>query len=334
MVAVARVERDASEAASGAQPGAGQATETPDAVTTMPQPSSAQPDTAPPSEPERPLAALEVPDGASGAPGLDTPPPATLPDPGRGTRLPGKAAEDVTAPRPPCDVPPAVTLEVEPAGMTEVIVDSPCHMNEVAELSYDGLRFGIALDRRGAGRVDVIGLQNASDAILRLPDGSTRTFGIPFSDAERIDRVALVWNAPVRLALHAFEFGAAPRSDGHVRPGHPRSFDQVRRKGGGYLTTYRRVDGIGQQIQVYTFWRRFAAPEGVVNLKLDLASTGGAERPDGCGGAGPGPEFKVLRSVAGELERPRHARLAALGCTAVAGTYIGDAVDDLIIRRR
>jgi hypothetical protein len=236
----------------------------------------------------------------------------------------------------PCTVLPALVLDVKPAGLTEVIIEAPCQANTVAELAYDGLRFGIALDTAGNGSIAAVGVQRASDAVVRFDDGETLEFNIPFADMERIDRVALVWEMPVDLELHAFEFGASPLSPGHVRPDQPRSFAEVRRRGGGYLTKYRPVGDIGQRIEVYSFWRRHSGDTGVVDLKLDFASRV-SEGPSGtCGqGALSEPDFTVLRARAGVLERPQRRSLAALDCAAVAAMeerYIGDAVDDLIVR--
>ncbi len=284
---------------------------------------------------------------------VDTTPPALLSDPGviTGTGAPQPRAQPpespaarvaaLPSPTAPCTVPPALILEVKPAGLTEVIIESPCHARTVAELSYDGLRFGVALDAAGAGTVAAVGFQQASDAVLRFAGGETIDFNIPFSDTERMTRVALAWEMPVDLDLHAFEFGALPRSDGHVRPDQPRSYRDVRRRGGGYLLEYQPVRGVGQSVSVYTYWRRHGSRSGVVKLKVDFASRDGRKRPDTCsGGALAEPDFTVLRAVAGKLERPRRRRLASLDCAAVVGIagtadrYIGDAVDDMIVLQR
>ena len=235
-------------------------------------------------------------------------------------------------------MPPGLILDVKPAGITEVIIDSPCHARAVAELSYDGLRFGVALDAAGSGTVAAIGLQQASDATLRFADGETIDFNIPFADTERMARVALTWEMPVDLGLHAFEFGALPQSGGHVRPKYPRSYGEVRRHGGGYLLEYRPVGGVGQSMNIYSYWRRQGGRSGVVKLKLDFTSRDGRKRPDTCsGGTLAEPDFTILRSVAGKLERVRRRRLASLDCAVTAsgtGRYIGDAVDDMIVRQR
>ena len=115
----------------------------------------------------------------------------------------------------------------------------------------------------------------------------------------------------------------------------------MRRRGGGYLLEYQPVGGVGQSVSVYTYWRRHGGRAGVVKLGVDFASRDGRERPDTCsGGALAEPDFTVLRSVAGKLERSRRRRLASLDCAAVVGIagtadrYIGDAVDDMIVLQR
>ncbi|MFQ5567144.1 MAG: hypothetical protein ACE5EU_12375, partial [Paracoccaceae bacterium] len=302
-------------------------------------------------EPADALAAVRALGDAGEPAPIDTTPPAVLPGAGAAAAGGGQQPQSPAAPAPrvaalpspaaPCTVPPALTLEVKPAALTEVTIDSPCHAGTVAELSYDGLRFGVALDGAGAGTVAAVGFQQASDAVLRFAGGETIGFNIAFADTERMARVALAWEMPVELDLNAFEFGALPGSDGHVSTDRPRSYGDVRRRGGGYLLEYQPVDGVGQSISVYTYWRRYGGPTGVVKLKLEFTSRDTRQRSDTCrGGVHAEPDFTVLRSLEGKLERPRHRRLAPLDCAAVAGVagvarrYIGDAVDDMIVSQR
>ena len=253
------------------------------------------------------------------------------------------AAPDPAPPEPgaDCTVPPALVVEAGPGAMTEVIVDSPCHAGAVAELVYDGLRFAIPLDVRGAGSLAVPGFQRTSQAELSIrPRNAAEAvaedsiaFEIAFRDIERVERVAVVWEEPADLALHALEFGAATGSAGHVRPGQPRSLGEVRPEGGGWLESYAAAGDAGQRIDVYSYWRRYGGPSGVV--KLGLAP---GEAP--CGEPGTevtGADYRVLRATGGRPERVRLGRVAPLDCTVLAGRagpMIGDAVDDLILRRR
>lgn len=250
----------------------------------------------------------------------------------------GPVVAAVPQPAAPCTTPPTLTLGNEPGGITEVSIDAPCQAGTVAELAYDGLRFAIALDRAGTGSVRAFGLQRASDAVVRFADRSERHFLLTFDDIERIERVVMVWDAPVDLELHAFEFGARPQDAGHVGPDRPRSFAEVRRRGGGFMMDYAPVDGLGQSLRVYSYWRGHDGRPGVVRLAVDFAGRDGPETPETCGdGAQAAPDFTVLRSTGGRIERPALRRLAALDCAAVAGLsdrLIGDAVDDLIVMQR
>lgn len=248
---------------------------------------------------------------------------------------PADTAGTAEQPARECDVSPTLTLDLVPGAMTGVIVDSPCHAGTVAELAYDGLRFAIELDDRGTGSVAAPGFQGSAEAALSLEGREPMAFNLPFRNIERIDRVAVAWEATDGLALHALEFGARPGSSGHVSPTAPRSFEDVRRAGGGWLSAYEPAKGKGQRIEVYSFWRRHAGPVGVVHLGFDPGHP--TQAADCEGAAAAGTDYKVLRSVAGHVERPRLGRIGAIDCTVLAGgreRYIGDAVDDLIVRRR
>lgn len=253
-----------------------------------------------------------------------------------GASLAAGTADPATGARAPaddCTLPPTLTLDTAPGAMTTVSVDSPCHAGTVAELAFDGLRFAMPLDARGRGNIAAPGFQRSVEATLTLEDHEPITFSLPFRDIERIERVAVAWQTSDGLALNAFEFGARPLGEGHVHPGAPRSFEAVRREGGGWLSTYAPAEGKGQRIEVYSFWRRYAGPSGVVRLGLDPGRPG-----EGCAAAeAAGADYEVLRSSAGRLERTRLGRIGALDCTRFAGgagRFIGDAVDDLIVRRR
>ena len=237
-----------------------------------------------------------------------------------------------------CAVPPSITLDIRPAGETELVITSPCHADSVALLTYEGIDLGIRIDRSGRGSREVLGFRSSADAILSFADGERLEFSLPFTGTDRVERVALAWNAPVRLELHALEFGAQINGEGHVSPLSPGDFSEVRRRGGGYLKTYDPVEGVGQSVQVYSHWLRRGGETGVVKLYIDFASRH-RERLDGTCGSGPlaRPAFSVIRSSRGQVESPTVRRLAALDCTAVETVQthlIEGAVRDIIISQR
>lgn len=269
-----------------------------------------------------------LPDGTGGEPGAGA---GTGDDGGDSTiaALPGAAEA--------CTVPPSTELEIRRAAQTVIRINAPCQADTIAELSYSGLRLAIPLDRQGRGSVVALGFEASAPAIVRFSDDAVLDFDIPFPDVNRIDRVAVVWNVPVALELHALEFGAQSGSQNHVHPGNRRKFSDVRRSGGGFLHGYRSYAGVGQNAQIYTHWKRGGARNGIVKLMIDYASRNRDRLEGTCGeGTYAAPGFVVLRSSAGRMDRPVVRRLAALPCSRIA-KEIGDkrlisgAIDDLVI---
>ena len=268
-------------------------------------------------------------------------PTAALPGPGdAGVVATAAVPVSRAVPVEPCLAPPAMTLEVRHAAETIVGVTAPCHAATVAELSYSGLRLAVPLDGNGQGVVRVQGFEPNTPALLTFNDGTALDFELPFKGVDRVSRVALAWDAPVELELNALEYGAAPGTPGHVRPGLARSFEEVRRSGGGYLTVWHPVGGLGQSLQVYSWYHRSGESAGVVKLLLDFVSRDRDRLAATCGdGPAAAPQFIVLRSEGGRPERPVIRQLAPLECGRVAAQgrdnrLISGAVDDLVITSR
>ena len=157
---------------------------------------------------------------------------------------------------------------------------------------------------------------------------------------DRVSRVAVVWDMPVELELNAIEFDGTIGSPDHVHPENPRGFDEVRRSGGGFLDTYRGYAGIGQNAQIYTFWHRKGGRHGVVELMIDFASRSRDGLEGTCGdGIYAAPNFLVLRSEDGRIERPVIRKLAAIDCSSTVketsgNQLISGAVSDLVVLKR
>lgn len=248
--------------------------------------------------------------------------------------------EKVAALRPveeKCLLPPGVTIDIGPAAMTGIDVYSPCHGDGVALLGYGELRLAIKLDDKGAGRIEVPGFEVSMDAELVFADETTVSFSIPFDGIDKVERVAVTWDMPIRLDLHALEFGADLGDAGHVGPGNARSYGDVRRNGGGFLHSFAPIGGVGQSAQVYTHYLRRGGDNGIVELMIDFADR--REAKDGtCGDGGLAkPGFTVVRSTRGVMERPLRRRLAALDCgdAQTAGKdMIRNAVKNMVIAHR
>ncbi|MEM1383041.1 MAG: hypothetical protein AAGG06_05290 [Pseudomonadota bacterium] len=238
----------------------------------------------------------------------------------------------------PCVVPASMEMDVFSGAQTRLRVGSPCHAGTVAELRYAGMALGLRLDRSGEGEIDLLGFQSSTPAALVFEDGEETRFTLSFADVRKVTRVAMVWDADVLLHLHALEFGAREGEAGHISPANARGFEAVRSSGGGYLTTYAPVDGIGQHASVYTHWHRRGGPTGVVKLAIEFASRHREQKPGTCGtGRLAQPLFTILRSDRGQTTRPLISRLGAMACEDIANVsdhLISGAVDDVIVSRR
>ncbi|MEL6217622.1 MAG: hypothetical protein AAFR79_04025 [Pseudomonadota bacterium] len=235
-----------------------------------------------------------------------------------------------------CDIPPALTIDPRGAAFTQVIVKSPCHSGDVITLSYGELDFALQVDGNGVAQLTAPGFEPRSKARLSMPDGESLDFDIPFADTGRIIRVALVWDTAVNLELHALANGRGLGSAGHINPANPSSLRKARR-GGGFLTTYFGIDGVGQNLQVYTHVPRRGRPE-VVKMLIDFATRRRATSQETCGdGSLAAPAFRVVRSNRGQLERILTRRLSAIDCSAVrteGARLIEQAVKDVVISSR
>lgn len=255
---------------------------------------------------------------------------------------PEQEPQELIAALPPaeaaCVAPPSTAIDIKRGARTHLHVVAPCQADTVAELRYSGLSFAVPLDAEGKGGITALGFEANAAALLTFVDGTQVDFDLPFRSIARIQRVALVWDQPVSLELNALEFGAGLRSAGHVYREHPRSFSQVRRAGGGFLNRFRSAGGVGQNVEVYTFWNRAGSSSGVVRLLIDFASRS-RDRLEGTCDSGPlaSPQYLVMRSDGGQMTGPISRRLVAVSCLEVGGDMgderlISDGIDDLIIR--
>lgn len=237
-----------------------------------------------------------------------------------------------------CTAPAQLGINPMPGGITEVTVNAPCHAGEVAILSYAGIDLAFRIAESGEGRIEVPGFAAQMEATANLPDGQLVEFPMPFEDMDQVVRVAMAWNQPVDLDLHALEIGQQIGSTGHLRPGNESNFDTVRRRGGGFLSGHESVDGIGSNLQVYTHYIRGRGTREVVKLMIDFASRREDRSPETCGTGGfASPLIRILRSERGEFERTKQRRLPKIDCANVdrlASHLIEAAVDDVIVSER
>jgi hypothetical protein len=249
------------------------------------------------------------------------------------------ATEAVTAPtrkaaNGACTTAPTASAAEQPGALTWLTVSAPCVAGSAAELTYGDLRLGIAIDSSGRGELLVPGFAAAMPAVLSFTDGTKLEFDLAFSGLSQIGRFAVASDAAASFMLSALEFGATPGAAGHLSPENPRSFDDVRRSGGGYLASYAPVDGVGQTVQVYTHLAKQGGRSGVVRMLLDhdglLGKASGI-----CGAAAQAQsEFLILQSDRGLVERQTLGGAGSADCirSGLNDRPLGEPVGNVVIR--
>ncbi|MEM9045831.1 MAG: hypothetical protein AAGC81_14170 [Pseudomonadota bacterium] len=233
-----------------------------------------------------------------------------------------------------CVTQPALGISMQPAAQTLITVEAPCSAGRPAQLSYDGMSFAVPLDANGVGEVMALGLQDRANATMTFFDGETIEFDLQFSGMNRVMRAALVWDMPVKLDLHAIEFGGRPNTDEDTNPGNPRSYGEIRRRGGGFMTSFQPISGTGQHVQIYTHFMRRSGRAGVVDLMIDFVSRDRDNDAQACGaGSLAKPSFKLLKSDRGSVGRPVVASLGSVACESVdtSGAALAKNLIDTIV---
>lgn len=196
-----------------------------------------------------------------------------------------------------CEV--TMTAAAQPAAMALVEVLAPCRAGQRVEIRHAGLSFAERIGSDGRLRISVPGFTQDARFAAVFADGAQHVAHTPLPDLSDLQRVAVQWQGPSELTLHALEFGAQEGDSGHVWPGAARSPEAALRQGGGFLTLLGAADLLlPARAQVYTLPLAANPPDGVVSLVLE--ARGGARtcasevqvqalRPAGAGATGPTP---------------------------------------------
>lgn len=167
----------------------------------------------------------------------------------------------------------AVWLVVTPAAgaMLDASVYAPCDRQANVEISHAGLTFDARLGDDGQLLTQIPALAAEGVVEIRFADGRVSTDQTPVTGLADIDRVALQWNAPISVALHAYEFGAQFGEPGHIHAGNPQAPGAQSR---GFLTLLGNVDQPGARLaQVYSYPRGTSPRTGQVSLEIEVPVT-------------------------------------------------------------
>ena len=202
----------------------------------------------------------------------------------------GPAAIAAKPAAPPACGAPQVETQPLAAGRMRVAVTAACRAGEDVHLVYGGADQVARLDDSGRLAWTLDAFAGDKDPLeLRFAGGVKASVPVKASDLDRVSKVAVIWQRPVNLDLHAFEYAALAGSRGHVWAGAAGTSDAAasaiasERKGRGFLSTASDGAGAADRVEVYTFLHAEAQAAGAVGLALDHATRGDDPGESTCG---------------------------------------------------
>jgi len=223
-------------------------------------------------------------------------------------------------------------------GVMRAVIASPCRKGQAVSVSYGGTKTVRKIDANGNAKFDVdLFLGNSQPVALSYLGGHTETVQPAAGDLAEVFKIALIWDAPVNLDLHAFENGSLPGKSGHLWAGSTGTPKAAKAqltdngRGGGFISLSDDGAHEGSKVEVYTFFRSAEQPTGVVAMSLDYASRGDTPSGEYCGtGAQASVTYETVTwSPKGTTARERGAIAGAACGVPLSSRLIRDAVPDL-----
>lgn len=186
------------------------------------------------------------------------------------------------------DMPPAVPLDAElqaelnacavwlvvtptEGAILETSVYAPCDRDARVTLSHAGLSFDTVIGSDGQLMAFIPALREEAEVTLSFDDGRAQSDSTLVPDLGTIERVALHWQGPATLSLHAYEFGAQYGQPGHVHAGTPPAAEATAR---GHVIALGDATLAGSRLaQVYSFPRGTSPQQGQVTLEIEVPVT-------------------------------------------------------------
>lgn len=277
---------------------------------------------------------VEISSDSAFTPNLDTSvPPA---EPTQVASAPNATAETPSTPEtsPTTQVTADVSCDVEffadanSGASILVFVSSPCRKSTPVQLEHAGLSFTMMTDEEGVLQTTVPAFEAIANVTVSFADGAGADAKVNVRDAGDMERLAIVWTAPLDLNLHAFENSASEGGEGHVWVENPRRYRDTLTGGGGYLEVFGdpTIAG-GTMAEVYTLpvnrLRNETTAE--MDLRIDDATAHCGQR-------------MVLRTVRTQVDseaRSREFSLTLPACdVASEGVILESFVENISIARR
>jgi hypothetical protein len=210
-----------------------------------------------------------------------------------------KSTEPPAAPTPtpvavetPVTTETTVSTEALEGGRFKVAVAAPGRAGEAIQVSYGGANFVFVLDAKGQRTWTLDAFAgSAYPMTVRFADGTKRDVAVEVSDLDAVTKVAVIWQAPVNLDLHAFEYGASSGDAGHIWEGAASSIVRAREiaragiRARGALTTKDNGAMLGDKLEVYTLYHGPNEQPGSIAFAVDYETRGDKPDANACGQA-------------------------------------------------
>lgn len=169
---------------------------------------------------------------------------------------------------------PTMTAVETGAAMVSLSLSAPCHLGEWATVSHAGLNMTVQVSAAGMLIVDMPALTSPARFAARFTDGDEVSATVDVPDLALFDRMAVQWVGQSGLQLHALEFGAGYRDDGHVWANAPRTAVFAGRARGGFLTRLGDETAPDPSMaEVYTFPTGKIRKDGTVRISIEVEIT-------------------------------------------------------------
>lgn len=177
-----------------------------------------------------------------------------------------------------------------PGGRSKVSIQSPCRQGQNVSLQYGPIVTQRMLDDKGGAEfiADMFLGSDVETGVL-FTDGKQQHLQLAAGDLDQVIKVAVIWNAPVNLDLHAFEYAASPGEPGDVWSGAPRDAATAAAlitqddRGHGFVSSADDGKGTGPKAEVFTFLQSKHQSRGAIAMALDYETRGSEPSGDACG---------------------------------------------------
>lgn len=200
---------------------------------------------------------------------VSLPPPGFAPLPEPAAADPQALDADLQAELDSC----AVWVVVTPAAgaMLDLSVYAPCDQGADVAVTHAGLTVDARLGSDGQLAIMVPALSEDATLEVQFADGRSQSDTTFVPDFAEVERIALQWQGPATLLLHAYEFGATYGDEGHVHAANPMAPGLP---GRGFLTALGDpAIAAGRLAQVYSYPVGPLSRTGSVVLEIEAPVT-------------------------------------------------------------